>query len=151
MTSHEGWRERIVAEAKTWEGTPYVPGAKIKGVGCDCGGIIYQLFGPEFGPFPPFPNNTAPDWALHNNEERYLDFIMPYVYEVSTPLPGDISLFHLGQAYAHAAVLLDNGRYIHAWGRLREGCVIQTPMRSMRAFARKNGRQFATKHFTPKV
>lgn len=145
---HTGWQERVIAIVKTWEGTPYVPGAKIKGVGVDCGGIIYESY-QEFGPFPPFPS-YAPDWALHKDDEQYLDFIMPFVLPVTEPSPGDISLFHLGQAYAHAAVLLDNGRYMHAWGRLREGCVIQTPARSMRAFARKNG-SFAVKHFTPKV
>lgn len=147
---HTGWRERIVAEARTWKGTPYVPGARIKGVGADCGGIVYQTFNPEFGPFPPFPT-LPPDWALHHDTEHYLDFIMPFVQQVEKPLPGDLSLFHLGQAYAHAAILLDNSRYIHAWGRLREGCVIETPERSMRAFARKNGGKFVVKHFTPKV
>lgn len=132
-------------EARTWESTPYVPGARVKGVGTDCGGILYELYNPYFGPFPPFPN-APPDWALHNEDERYLDFIMPYVVETKTVQPGGFSLFHMGLVYAHAAIFLDDGYYIHAWGRLREGRVTKTKPRVMKALAK----DFPIKHFYPK-
>ena len=143
------WRAPLIAEAKTWEGTRYVPRGRVKGVGVDCGGLLYEVFNPWFGPFAAFPDDYPPDWALHGNEERYLDFIKPHVYEVPQVQPGGISLFHLGQAYAHAAIMLDNGNYIHAWGRMREGSVIQTPQLSMRRFGARYGHGFSVKHFEP--
>lgn len=33
-------RAAVVAEARTWVGTPYAHQAALKGVGCDCGGLI---------------------------------------------------------------------------------------------------------------
>ena len=30
-------RERLIAEAKEWLGTPYHTGGRVKGAGCDCG------------------------------------------------------------------------------------------------------------------
>lgn len=134
-------------EARTWEGTRYMPGCKLKGVGTDCGGILYELYNPYFGPFPPFPN-APPDWALHSSTERYLDFVMPFVQEVRQIAPGGFSLFHMGLAYAHAAIMLDDGYYIHAWGRLREGAVTRTKKRVMQALVKPD---FPARHFIPKV
>lgn len=145
------WRAIVCATAREWKGTRYVPKARVKGVGVDCGGLLYEVYNPIFGPFAAFPTDYPPDWALHNDEERYLDFVLPHVYEVPQVQVGGFSLFHLGLTYAHAAIMLDNGNYIHAWGRLREGSVIETPQRVMRAFARQNGGGFSVKHFDPKV
>lgn len=138
------WRERVVAEVTTWLGTPYIPKARVKGVGTDCGGLLYQVYNPIFGPFAPFPTDYPADWALHSNRERYLDFIMPYVKEVSQPSVGGFSLFHLGLVYAHAAIYVGDNQYIHAWGRQREGSVTKTPARVMRAMAKGQ-----VKHFDP--
>jgi cell wall-associated NlpC family hydrolase len=146
----DNWREEVCAEALTWLGTPYVPKARVKGVGVDCGGLLYETYNPFFGPFPAYPQYTA-DWALHDaNGERYLDFIMPYVLSTTSPQPGDFSLFHVGLRFAHAAILLPGNKYIHAWGRLRDGSVTRTPARVMNAFARRQP-EFPVKHFTPKV
>lgn len=147
----ENWRHIVNDTAKEWKLTPYVPKARVKGVGVDCGGLLYEVYNPIFGPFPPFPTDYPPDWSLHSDDERYLDFVMPYVVEIPEVKPGGFSLFHLGLVYAHAAIMLDNGNYIHAWGRMREGCVIETHPKVMRAFARQNGNGFAVKHFDPKV
>jgi cell wall-associated NlpC family hydrolase len=145
----EAWRGQVVKETRTWIGTPYVPGARVKGVGVDCGGLLYEVYNPIFGPFPPYPHYTA-DWALHaKNPELYLDFIMPFVVATDVPQPGDFSLFHIGQRYAHAAILMDDNRYVHAWGRLRSGSVTQTAVRVMNAMGRQSGSPI--KHFTPKV
>lgn len=142
------WREQVIAEARSWIGTPYVPKARVKGVGVDCGGLLYEVYNPIFGPFANFPQDYTADWAMHSDRERYLDFIMPYVEEVRAPQPGDFSLYHLGLAYSHAAILMDDGRYVHAWGRTRDGAVTQTYARVMIAMDKKN--QFKAKHFTGK-
>lgn len=135
-------------EAGTWMLTPYDPGGRVKGVGVDCGGLLYELYNPYFGPFKPFPHE-APDWALHQDKEKYLDFIKPYVHETDRIQPGGFSLFHMGLVYAHAAIMLEDGNYIHAWGRKREGMVTKSAPRVMQYMSKQYGGGFAIKHFYP--
>jgi cell wall-associated NlpC family hydrolase len=139
-------RTALCAEARTWLGTPYLHKAKIKGAGVDCGGFIHALFSP-YAELPPMPDNYPPDWAAHNDAERYLDFIMPFVREVPIVRPAGFTLFHLGQAYSHAALMLDDGNYIHAWGRNREGSVTIMPPRIASYIAKKHSNGFRPKHF----
>jgi len=50
-------REKIVAEARSWIGTPYHNCADIKGVGVDCGMLLVRVF-VDLGlvePFDPRP------------------------------------------------------------------------------------------------
>lgn len=143
------WQDDLAIEARTWIGTPYVPRGRVKGVGADCGGLLYQLYNPVFGPFGPYPE-YPPDWALHADAERYLDFVMPYVDQVPTPRYGGFSLFHMGLVHAHAAILIDNDQYIHAWGRLRAGGVVLSRPRQMQALMRLNEGTRPPKHFWPK-
>jgi cell wall-associated NlpC family hydrolase len=114
---------------------------RVKGVGVDCGGLLYEIYGPHFGPFAPFPT-YAPDWACHKDDELYLDFIKPYVREVPIPIRGGIGLFHIGQAYAHAAIYVGENQFIHAWGRLRAGSVTKTPMRVMQSFCKDHSPKY---------
>jgi cell wall-associated NlpC family hydrolase len=95
--------DEIIRDALSWEGTPYVSGAGVKGVGVDCGYFLRRVYEPYYGPFPPTPR-YAPDWALHSDQELYLDFIMPYVREVPQVRRGGFTLYHVGLRYAHAAI-----------------------------------------------
>ena len=115
-------RERVVAEAYSWLGTPYQHQASLKGVGCDCLGLIRgvwrELVGPEPEALPPY----RPDWAELGGEElllgaarRWLRLVAPAEAE-----PGDVLLFRmtLGAPVKHAAVLSGPDRMVHAyWGR----------------------------------
>lgn len=143
------WREWVIREASSWEGTPYVPHGRVKGVGVDCGGVVYQSYTPLFGPFPPFPTGYAPDWALHTTKELYLDFIAPFTKEVPFPERGGITIYHYGLVYSHAAIYADNDEYIHAWGRLREGTVVRTKSRTMNKFSQLYCNGFQPRHFIP--
>jgi cell wall-associated NlpC family hydrolase len=137
------WRDQVAADAETWIGTPYVPKARIKGVGVDCGALLYEVYCPYFGPFAQYPNYTA-DWSLHEaSDEKYLEFIKPYTVEVRAPIKGGISLFHMGLRYAHAAIFVGDNQYVHAWGRLRAGSVTKSPLRVMQWL----GRGHPIKHF----
>lgn len=131
----------------SWYGTPYVHKGRVKGVGCDCGGFIYEVFNPFVGPFPAFPTDYPPDWALHNDNELYLDFILPFVREIPRPKAGGLTLYHIGKRYAHAALMLENGNYIHSWGRQGSCGVTITPPRVMRQYVRNYGNGFREKHF----
>ena len=56
-------RAAVLAEARLWLGTPYVHGASLRGVGCDCLGLVRGVwrgvYGVEPEPTPPY----RPDWA----------------------------------------------------------------------------------------
>lgn len=126
------WRQWIVDEARSWKGTPYQHKARVKNVGVDCGGIVYEVYNPLFGPFKPFPKNYPPDWSLHRENEIYLDFIMPYVIEVKKPVAGVIALFQIGRNMGHAAICTERGTYIHAWGRNQIGTVTESGLNFFR-------------------
>lgn len=121
----ENWRELVIAEAKTWIGTPYQHRGRVKGVGVDCGGLLYQVYSP-FIHMRPFPKNYPPDWALHRESEIYLDFIKPYTFEIEKPVPGGMALFLVGRSWSHAAIMSEKLRYIHSWGRNQAGGVIES-------------------------
>ncbi len=139
------WQDTVIDEAMSWYGTPYVPRAKVKGVGCDCGTLLHACYG-LIRDIPPMPTDYPVDWAAHRDDERYLDFVMPYVKAAPSPVRGGFTLFHLGQVYAHAAIYLGEGKYIHAWGRKGEGAVTITPARVLMML----GKTFPPKHFEPK-
>ena len=141
--------DAVAREALSWEGTPYVPHGRVRGVGVDCGHLLWAVYSTIRSDLPLPPDQYAPDWALHTDEEKYLDFIMPFVRQVPQVSPGGFSLYHVGKAYAHAAIFLPERRYIHAWGRLRAGRVMKSDPRLMEYISMKSG--FPTKHFEPIV
>lgn len=126
------WRQYVIDEARTWKGTPYQHKGRIKGIGCDCGGIIYQVYNPLLGPFKPFPKDYAQDWAVHRENEIYLSFIEPYVEQVMKAIPGGIALFKVGRNFSHAAVCTEKNTFIHAWGRTQHGSTIESKVQFFR-------------------
>ena len=128
----DNWRDLVVAEARAWMHTPYQHKGRIKGVGVDCGGLIYQVFEPFLGPFKPFPTDYAPDWALHQENEIYLDFIMPYVERVAAPVKAGLAMFKVGRNFSHGTICTGTGKYIHSWGKNGHGCVTESSLNFFR-------------------
>ncbi len=86
----ERQRAAVVAEARSWIGTPYHNCADIKGVGVDCGMLLVRVF-VDTGLCQPFDPRPYPiDWHLHRGEERYLGFVFDRSREVTEPQPGDV-------------------------------------------------------------
>lgn len=54
-------RAAIVAEARGWIGTPYRHQASLKGVGCDCLGLVRGVWRNCIGDEPETPPPYAPD------------------------------------------------------------------------------------------
>ena len=121
-------RLEIVKEARRWIGTPYHHSGRLIGVGCDCGGMLYEIYSKFFGPFKPFPKKYMPDWALHRDNEIYLDFVKQYGKEVSSPNIGDLVLFRVGRNYSHGTLYSEKNTYIHAYGRTGRGSVVESPL-----------------------
>lgn len=108
-------RADIVAEALTWELTPYHPHARIKGVGVDCAmlpAMVYHAVGliPELCP------DYSPQWMMHRDEEVYLGWVTPYAREIGREAigPGDFAIWKYGRTYSHGAIILDPPVILHA-------------------------------------
>jgi len=111
-------REQITSEARTWEGTAYHNRAELKGVGCDCIGLIIGVAkntGLLRGDYS--PGYYSADWHLHKNEERLVGEVEAFGC-TAVPLddrqPGDLLLFQFGRVCAHSALLLEDEQVIHA-------------------------------------
>jgi len=110
----------IVAEARRWLGTPYQHQASLRGVGCDCLGLVRGVWRAAVGPEPESPPPYRPDWAELGGEETLLRAAERWLLPVEAPRPGDVLLFRMtpGAPVKHAAVMSAPDRMIHAyWGR----------------------------------
>jgi cell wall-associated NlpC family hydrolase len=98
-------REKIVAEARSWIGTPYHNCADIKGVGVDCGMLLVRVYC-DLGLVPRFdPRPYTAQWHLHRDDERYLDGLTAHAKKVDAPQLGDAMLFRVGRAWSHGGIV----------------------------------------------
>lgn len=156
MVDEIALRAKIVEEAKTWLGTPYVSNGMVKGKrgGTDCAMILIGVYGAvglipkDFDPRP-YPAQ----WHVHRNEEKYLHFVLTFADEVKPPserkpLPADLVLFKIGKLFAHGAIIVDWPIVIHTIGndkvRLDN---ISMSTTGKRALARVEQRFFCLKDF----
>ena len=64
-------RTSIVAEARSWIGTPYRHQASLKGVGCDCLGLVRGVWRAVIGDEPERAPAYARDWAEASGDEAF--------------------------------------------------------------------------------
>jgi NlpC/P60 family putative phage cell wall peptidase len=111
-------REAIVAAAMTWLGTPYQHQASLKGVGCDCLGLVRGVWRECIGAEPEQAPGYTPDWAEAEGAEtlalaagRHLAAVAP-----EQAAGGDVLLFRWrpNLPAKHAAILIGDRRMIHA-------------------------------------
>lgn len=114
MTEKEG-RAAVVAEARSWVGTPYADNCGLKGAGTDCGQILIKVFAAA-GLIEDFSTGYyAPQHHMHSTEERYLSFIMARAREIEgSPKPGDIVMFKLGKVFSHGGIIIGWPMIVHA-------------------------------------
>lgn len=121
-------RAEIVAAARGWLGTPYRHQASVRGVGCDCLGLVRgvwrELYGEEPEAAPPY----RPDWAETGAAETLLAAAGRHLVPAppGAVRPGDVLLFRMspGACVKHCAIVSERRpgdpepRIIHAyWGR----------------------------------
>jgi cell wall-associated NlpC family hydrolase len=123
MTDYE-LRQKIVAEALSWVGTPYHLGARVKGAGVDCATLILQvmvdcdIFTDErLGQY-------SGDWWCHANEERYALAVLRHAtkvldgvcYRSTQVLPGNIVLGRVMRSSRlnHGAIVVEYPMVVHA-------------------------------------
>ena len=130
-------RAKIVAEARSWRGTPYANAGDIKGRngGADCSMTIVRVF-VDLGLVPKFdPRPYNSSWMLHKSEELYLAQIFPRANRITAAevAPGDIIVFHVGRTYSHGGIvtIAKPLTIVHAFkpaGRVVEDQVDRIPM-----------------------
>ncbi len=122
-------RDAAAAEARLWLGTPYRHQASLRGVGCDCLGLVRGVWREVVGAEPQAMPAYRPDWAEAGEAETLLSAARAHLVEIDPgeAQPGDVVLFRmsLDALVKHAAILsvaasaaYSQPRMIHAyWGR----------------------------------
>lgn len=96
----------------TWIGTPFMHRTMIKGVGCDCAMLILAVFSkigiiPNDVKYEPYTSS----WHLHQDEEKYLSYVLKFCTEITKPKIGDIGLWRFGRCFSHGAILTTEYQY----------------------------------------
>ena len=109
--------EIIVAEARSWIGTPYRHQASLKGVGCDCLGLLRGVWRAAMGAEPELPPPYSADWAEAGADTLVAAARRHLVEaEVADLGPGDVLLFRWrdGMPAKHCAIATSDVTMIHA-------------------------------------
>ena len=111
-------RSTIVTETHAWIGTPYRHQASLKGVGCDCLGLVRGVWRATIGDEPECAPPYAPDWAEAASGEPLAEAAARHLVAVDRDAfgVGDVLLFrwrsHLPAK--HAAIVTAPDRMVHA-------------------------------------
>ncbi len=116
--THTLTRAAIVAEARAWIGTRYCHQASLKGVGCDCLGLVRGVWRVCIGDEPEAAPPYAPDWAEAKGEEALADAAFRHLIPVACDnfAAGDVLLFRWRDGYVakHVAIAASATTMIHA-------------------------------------
>lgn len=108
-------RQKVVAEALTWQGTPYAHNQAAKGLAADCAMFplaVYQTVGvlPEIE-----VGYYSPQWHLHHSEELYMNRVLSLGACLTDALDeGNFVLWQIGRTYSHGAIIIRWPIIIHA-------------------------------------
>lgn len=109
-------RAAVVAEALTWQGTPWAHRGRIKGAGVDCAQFVIKCYA-NAGVITDIDTGEYPrDWHIHKTDERFLTFVPGFAREITETEvgPGDLILFRIGRVFSHGAIVVDWPQGIHA-------------------------------------
>jgi NlpC/P60 family putative phage cell wall peptidase len=119
----------VIAVARDWLGTPYHDQASVKGVGCDCLGLVRgvwrELHGTEPLPSPPYSR----DWGETGTREPLAEAARQVMVEIAATdvAPGALLLFRMraGAVAKHCGIVTEADRFIHAYER---SGVVEVPL-----------------------
>lgn len=123
MTEQEH-RAAVVAEARSWIGTPYVLQARVKGAGVDCASLIAEVLiasnlaeREELGVY-------SHDWFHHSENERYMLRLLRHAaktmeavaYRSTEILPGNLVLTRAARSrvFNHGGIVTKWPFLVHA-------------------------------------
>src|SRR5262249_34485729 len=112
-------RAAIVAEARSWIGTPYMHQASLKGVGCDCLGLVRGIWRFLYGSEPEDMPAYSKDWGEASRTEPLFAAAQRHFREtkIGAASAGDVLLFRWRPALPmkHCAILVAPSRIVHAY------------------------------------
>jgi cell wall-associated NlpC family hydrolase len=107
-------RAAVIAEARSWLGTPYHHMARVKKHGVDCAMLLAEVY-ERAGVIAHVEVETySIQWHLHRSEEKLMQTVSQYGHEVEAGKAGDIVLFKFGRAFSHGGILVSDGIIVHA-------------------------------------
>ena len=112
----------VIALARGWLGTPYLHQGALKGVGCDCAGLVRGVWAEHYGtPFPEVPIYT-PDWFEPQGEDGLLAIVRRHfgTAPIGPMYHGQLVAFRMrsGAIAKHLGLVTTDGpglRFIHAY------------------------------------
>jgi NlpC/P60 family putative phage cell wall peptidase len=108
----------IVALAREWAGTPYRHQASLKGIGCDCLGLVRGVWREAYGEEPEDMPAYEADWAESRRGEVLADAAARHMQRVHRDgfAEGDLLLFRWRPwlPAKHAGIAISRTRMIHA-------------------------------------
>lgn len=122
----------IVTLARDWIGTPYLHQASVKGVGCDCLGLLRGIWREVYGHEPQAVPAYSPDWSEPQGQELLFAAAEQHMQRVTSApiLAGQILLFRMrdGAVAKHLGIVSADDpapQFIHAYAG--HG-VVQSPL-----------------------
>jgi cell wall-associated NlpC family hydrolase len=102
--------ESIIAEARTWIGTPYHPGGRVKKAGADCATLIAEVcIALGLIPNVEIPKESAAHF-LETENPLYLETVQQYCDEITEAelQPGDLVMYRKRNypIFTHAAIVV---------------------------------------------
>jgi cell wall-associated NlpC family hydrolase len=132
MTGMNPIRAEVVAEARSWLGTPFHHQGRVKGAGVDCAMLLAEIYERCGVVGHVDPGYYPPDWHMHRDAERYLDRLLSYAHELDRPpRAGDAAVFRFGRTFSHGAIVTEWPAVIHAYwavGRVVWGDATRYPL-----------------------
>jgi NlpC/P60 family putative phage cell wall peptidase len=102
-------RAAILREARSWIGTPYHHQASLKGVGCNCLGLVRGVWRAVLGPEPEAIPGYSSDWGEVGADETMLAAARRHLIEIDPAEAGagDVMVFRMrpGRVAKHAGIL----------------------------------------------
>jgi len=112
------WDARVVALAMCWEGTPYRHQASLRGVGCDCLGLVRGVWRELHGAEPAQAGAYSRDWAEAGGQDRLLAAALRHCDACEqVPAAGRILLFRWRPQLPakHCGIAIGPDAFIHAY------------------------------------
>ena len=120
----DGNGEQIAAAARSWIGTPFHHRASLKGVGCDCIGLVLGVWREIGGPGDVELPIYAPNGPGIGAGERLKDGVGAYLRPLGgiQPQEGDVIALRMadGGPAQHLGIVTDageEGQFVHAYSR----------------------------------
>lgn len=120
-------RDQLIAEAMEWIGTPHHHQASLKGVGCDCKGLVWGIARELDLPEARVAMAARADYSTVIDPDMLRAGLEAALRQTRQPQPGDVALMLIGAKAQHLGILMPGNQIIHTYQN-GPGCVIKVPL-----------------------